>query len=98
MDDIKRLRAERDNLLSAMQVLSNYAQKDGALMEAVQATVVDSLEEFRLLKSSLHQQQRDAREAEFRAAWARMEAAGYRYGRDALEQVRMGWRLARGEL
>lgn len=36
--------------------------------------------------------------AEFSAAWARMEAASYRYGDDALEQVRMGWRLARGEL
>jgi uncharacterized membrane protein YjgN (DUF898 family) len=33
----------------------------------------------------------------FEEAWARMERKGYRYGKDALEQVRFGWRLARGE-
>lgn len=29
----------------------------------------------------------------FEAAWAQMEAKGYKYGRDALEQVRLGWEL-----
>ena len=98
MNDTKRLREERNNLLSALQVLSNYVEKDGARMDALQGIVSDSLAEFQQLKSKLHEQQREAREAEFRAAWARMEAAGYRYGKDAIEQVRLGWRLARGEL
>lgn len=30
----------------------------------------------------------------FEEAWAAMEAQGYRYGEDALEQVRFGWELA----
>jgi hypothetical protein len=30
----------------------------------------------------------------FRAAWAEMEASGYQYGTDALEQVRLGWDMA----
>lgn len=30
----------------------------------------------------------------FEQAWARMQARGYQYGSDALEQVRMGWELA----
>lgn len=29
----------------------------------------------------------------FEEAWARMEALGYQYGEDALEQVRLGWDL-----
>jgi hypothetical protein len=29
----------------------------------------------------------------FEQVWAEKEAAGYRYGEDALEQVRFGWRL-----
>lgn len=29
----------------------------------------------------------------FDEAWRTMEAKGYRYGRDALEQVRFGWEL-----
>lgn len=32
----------------------------------------------------------------FDQAWARMEAAGYQYGHEALEQVRLGWELAHG--
>ena len=32
----------------------------------------------------------------FEEAWAEMEARGYQYGEDALEQVRFGWDLARG--
>lgn len=34
----------------------------------------------------------------FTRAWAKMEARGFKYGADALEQVKLGWRLARGEL
>jgi hypothetical protein len=34
----------------------------------------------------------------FERAWKRMERKGYKYGADALEQVRLGWRLARGEI
>ena len=34
----------------------------------------------------------------FAEAWAKMEARGYRYGEDALENVRMGWDLAMGML
>lgn len=30
----------------------------------------------------------------FREAWALKEAEGYRYGHDALEQVRFGWDMA----
>jgi len=30
----------------------------------------------------------------FEEAWAKKEAAGYQYGQDALEQVRVGWDLA----
>lgn len=30
----------------------------------------------------------------FEQAWSKMEAKGYRYGKDALEQVRFGWNLA----
>jgi hypothetical protein len=30
----------------------------------------------------------------FKQAWAEKEAAGYRYGRDALEGVRFGWDMA----
>ena len=33
----------------------------------------------------------------FELAWARMESQGYRYGRSALELVRFGWELAKGE-
>lgn len=33
----------------------------------------------------------------FEAAWEKMEARGYRYGRDALEQVRLGWTMAQAE-
>lgn len=33
----------------------------------------------------------------FEEVWAEKEAAGFRYGRDALEQVRFGFELARGE-
>lgn len=33
---------------------------------------------------------------DFEARWAQMEALGYRYGEDALEQVRFGWDLALG--
>lgn len=29
----------------------------------------------------------------FEEAWAKMEAKGYRYGQDAIEQVRFGWEL-----
>lgn len=32
----------------------------------------------------------------FEEAWAEMEAQGYQYGEDALEQVRFGWNLALG--
>jgi hypothetical protein len=32
----------------------------------------------------------------FQQAWSDMEAKGYRYGEDALEQVRFGWNLAYG--
>jgi len=34
----------------------------------------------------------------FTRTWAKMEARGFKYGADALEQVKLGWRLARGEL
>lgn len=34
----------------------------------------------------------------FEKAWKRMEHKGYQYGADALENVRLGWRLARGEI
>lgn len=34
----------------------------------------------------------------FKQEWAKKEAAGYRYGRDALEQVRMGYRMAQEAL
>lgn len=34
----------------------------------------------------------------FEDAWAGMEARGFRCGEDALEQVRLGWRMARGEV
>lgn len=34
----------------------------------------------------------------FRAAWAKKEAAGYRYGGDALENVRFGFEIAEEEL
>lgn len=34
----------------------------------------------------------------FEKAWKRMESKGYQYGADALEHVRLGWRLARGEI
>jgi hypothetical protein len=30
----------------------------------------------------------------FEQAWATYEARGFRYGSDALEQVRLGWRIA----
>lgn len=30
----------------------------------------------------------------FEEAWARKEAQGYLYGRDALEQIKLGWRMA----
>ena len=33
----------------------------------------------------------------FRAAWAKKEVAGYRYGRDALEGVRFGFEIAEEE-
>lgn len=33
----------------------------------------------------------------FDEAWAAMIAKGYQYGPDALEQVRLGWELARGK-
>ena len=33
----------------------------------------------------------------FKKAWKRMEAKGYQYGHDALENVRFGWELAREE-
>lgn len=32
----------------------------------------------------------------FEETWAKMEAKGYQYGSDALEQVRFGWELAKG--
>lgn len=32
----------------------------------------------------------------FDQAWAKFEAKGYRYGRDALENVRFGWDIAKG--
>lgn len=32
----------------------------------------------------------------FEQAWAHKEAEGYQYGEDALEQVRMGWEMAKG--
>ena len=34
--------------------------------------------------------------SDFEAAWSEMERRGYRYGPDALEQVRFGWEIARG--
>ena len=34
----------------------------------------------------------------FEQAWARMRRKGYQYWPDALEQVRFGWQLARGEI
>jgi len=34
----------------------------------------------------------------FREAWAKKEAEGYQYGRDALEQVHFGYQIARAEL
>lgn len=36
----------------------------------------------------------DLRKETFEEAWARMEAEGYIYGDDALEQVRFGWEMA----
>lgn len=33
----------------------------------------------------------------FDEAWKLKEAKGFRYGRDALEQVRMGWEMAQKE-
>lgn len=30
----------------------------------------------------------------FEEAWAQKEAQGYLYGRDALEQVKLGWQMA----
>lgn len=33
----------------------------------------------------------------FEQAWAHMKAKGYDYGEDALEQVKLGFALARGE-
>jgi hypothetical protein len=36
-------------------------------------------------------------DSEFQKAWARKEAKGYRYGHDALEQVRLGWDMAKGD-
>lgn len=35
---------------------------------------------------------------DFAVAWKRYEDQGYRYGRDALEQVRFGYRIAQEEL
>lgn len=32
----------------------------------------------------------------FAQAWAKFEAKGYRYGRDALENVHFGWKIAKG--
>lgn len=32
----------------------------------------------------------------FEQVWSQMEAKGYQYGPEALEQVRLGWELARG--
>jgi len=32
----------------------------------------------------------------FEEAWKAFEAQGFRYGRDALEQVRFGWNIAKG--
>jgi hypothetical protein len=34
----------------------------------------------------------------FEQAWALKEAEGYQYGEDALEQVRMGWEMAKGKI
>lgn len=34
----------------------------------------------------------------FEQAWARMRRKGFQYGPDAREQVRFGWKLARGEI
>jgi hypothetical protein len=36
-------------------------------------------------------------DTEFAHAWSRMAANGYRYGRDALENVHVGWLMARLE-
>lgn len=36
-------------------------------------------------------------EAAFTKAWAKKEVAGYKYGRDALERVRLGWLIAQEE-
>lgn len=32
----------------------------------------------------------------FEEAWAKKEAEGYQYGRDALEQVHFGWKIREG--
>lgn len=37
-------------------------------------------------------------ELAFEQAWALKEAEGYQYGEDALEQVRMGWEMAKGKI
>lgn len=54
-----------------------------------------SREEQRGARSELKDAQRKTSDELFEAAWAKL---GYRYGADALEQVKLGWRLARGEL
>lgn len=46
-------------------------------------------------RSELKDAQRKESDVLFEAAWAKL---GYQYGADALEQVKLGWRLARGEL
>ncbi len=39
-----------------------------------------------------------ARARSFDEAWATMEALGYQYGEDALEQVRLGWEVAQAAM
>lgn len=40
-------------------------------------------------------QQAQVEPVTFEQAWSTYEEKGYRYGRDALEQVRLGWKIAR---
>lgn len=34
----------------------------------------------------------------FEEVWVEMERKGYQYGRDALEQVRLGWEMAKAQI
>lgn len=66
-----------------------------ALMLGLYKALVKEREKVASLKAA--QGANPAAPKTFEEAWAEKERQGYQYGKDALEQVRFGWKIARGE-